>query len=60
MKPLHAKWQPHEVPELQILLRRALNTWEPKFLPAWALPFADRVDAYVARLEAERAAQPKE
>jgi len=58
MKPLHAKWLPHEVPELQILLRRALNTWEPKLRPAWVLPWVDEVDAYVVRMEAEKELKP--
>lgn len=56
MEPLNARWEPHEVPALRDLLQRALNTWEPKRRPEWALEFADYVDDYLKR----RAMEAKE
>lgn len=50
MAPFVETFAPEQVPELQQLLLRALNTWEPSRRPAWVLAWSDRVDEYVAQM----------
>lgn len=33
-----------ELGDLQMILRRALNTLEPQYTPAWVLKLSDKVD----------------
>lgn len=40
---LHVEFQDDELPKLQELLLRALNTWDPKEVPEWAWQLDARV-----------------
>lgn len=41
-----------EIPELRVVLDRAMNTWEPCLQPKWLQPLSDSVDRLLARLNA--------
>lgn len=42
---LHIKFEESELPELKQLLNRALNCWDPKDAPKWALDLDAIVEA---------------
>lgn len=48
---LHAQWDDEELPKLQELLNRALNTWDPKDVPKWAWELDARVLARINDLK---------
>ena len=47
---LHASFNDSELPDLDRLLTRALNCWEPKDQPPWAMGLADRVKARLQKI----------
>jgi hypothetical protein len=44
---LHVEWTDEELPKVQELLNRALNTWDPKDAPKWAYQLDARVQARI-------------
>lgn len=46
---LHFYLEPHEVPQLQQILLRAMNTWEPTKQVPIAAPLSEMVDAYLEK-----------
>lgn len=52
---LHVEWQDEELPKLQELLNRALNTWDPKDVPPWAWQLDARVQARITDLKTREA-----
>jgi hypothetical protein len=48
---LHVEWTDEELPQLQQLLTRALNTWNPKDAPKWAWELNARVQARITDLK---------
>lgn len=48
---LHLQFEDTELPDLKVLLNRALNTWSNP--PTWAIPLCDRVDAKLELLKAD-------
>ena len=49
--PLTMSFNDSELPDLDRLLNRALNCWEPKDQPPWALGLADRVKARLQKID---------
>lgn len=47
---LHVQWSDEELPALKELLLRALNTWDPKLVPPWALQLDSKVEARLLQL----------
>lgn len=41
---LHVQFEDHEVPELRLLLDRAMGCWEPAVMPKWVQSLSDQVD----------------
>lgn len=48
---LHVEWTDEELPKVQELLNRALNTWNPKEVPKWAYDLDARVQAKINDLK---------
>lgn len=55
--PLHVEWSDEELPQVQELLNRAMNCWEPKLIPKWTWELEARVVARINDLKA--AANPE-
>lgn len=49
---LTVQFEDHELAELQLLINRALNCWEPKDVPKWAWQLDARVTAKLNDLKA--------
>ena len=45
---IHVKWTDEELPEVQTMLLRALNTWADA--PGWAIQLSDMIEARIKEL----------
>jgi len=55
---LHVEWTDEELPQVQELLNRAMNCWDPKYIPKWAWDLDAKVVARINDLK--QATVPKE
>lgn len=52
--PLVVGFSYSELDDLQMILRRALNTLEPRHTPEWVLKLSDKVDELVGAQDEQR------
>ena len=57
--PLHVEFADDELPDLQRLLLRAMNTMDPKDTPKWAYELDARVVARINDLKRKAADEPQ-